>query len=193
MWVIPVDLLCCCHAEYAQPYTAGGAPHVTSKEAEAQPVGRGAPNPSPSDATGPDKHQQQPARPLRNIFHTSQAALPPGGGMFWQQGPDGNNRPKTLDNNVLRTALGRMKNFFIHRDRRDGQCLDPCIGQEVMKGSLKNHAILKRYHLTQYEVFFIPMGGRLIAVYPTHDIFVIFCPRGEGLTPEEESNLVEFL
>ncbi|GFH28959.1 hypothetical protein HaLaN_27537, partial [Haematococcus lacustris] len=177
----------------AQPYTAAAVPHVTSKEAEAQPGGLAAPHPSPCDATGPNKHQQQPARPLNNILNASLAALPPGGGMFWQQGPDGNNRPKTLDINVLRTALGRMKSFFNRRGRRDGNCIAPDVGHEVMKGSVYPDGVFKRVHLTKYEVFFFPMGGRLIAVYPRQDIFVIFCPRGEGLTTDEESNLVEFL
>ncbi|KAJ9515190.1 hypothetical protein QJQ45_002318 [Haematococcus lacustris] len=123
----------------------------------------------------------------------AKAALPPGGGMFWQQGPDGYKRPKSIDNNVLRKAIVRMKSFFHHRVEREATCLTPDLGMDVMQGKKYVTGILASGRLTARKVFFIPMGGRLIAVYPKHDLFVVFCPRGQGLSEEEESNLCVFL
>ncbi|GFH31851.1 hypothetical protein HaLaN_30970, partial [Haematococcus lacustris] len=69
----------------------------------------------------------------------------------------------------------------------------PALGKYVMQGKTYVEGTFERSRLKSRKVVFIPMEGRLIAVYPRQDIFVIFCPRGEGLTTDEESNLVEFL
>ncbi|KAJ9506472.1 hypothetical protein QJQ45_019457 [Haematococcus lacustris] len=63
------------------------------------------PSQAPPSQSRPTSHMRLAAAGAE----AAKAALPPGGGMFWQQGPDGYNRPKSIDNKVLRKAIVRMK------------------------------------------------------------------------------------
>ncbi|GFH10297.1 hypothetical protein HaLaN_05582, partial [Haematococcus lacustris] len=79
-----------------------------------------------------------------------------------------------------------------HKGRRDALCLGVDVGYDIMEGSTLTPGFFSTIHLSQRNVFFIHMAGRLIDVYPKVAMFVIFGPN-EGLTAQEENNVFEFL
>ncbi|GFH32151.1 hypothetical protein HaLaN_31321, partial [Haematococcus lacustris] len=146
----------------------------------------------PHVTADPDQHQLPPAHPVKWRDPEVYDPVKPGGQMFWERGPDGRMRPESLYDSVVHKAIGRMTASLRNKGRRDALSLYIDAGYGIMEGSTYTPGEFTRLHLSQRNVFFIPMGGRLIAVYPKHLLFVIFSPN-QGLTAQEEYNVFEFL
>ncbi|GFH27299.1 hypothetical protein HaLaN_25600 [Haematococcus lacustris] len=157
-------MLCCCHAVSAQQHTIADQ----------------------------DQHQLPPSHPPKWRDPEVYDPVKPGGEMFWERGPDGRMRPESLYDSVVHKAIGRMRTFLRRKGRRDALSLTVDVGYAIMEESTLTPGAFTPFHLSQRNVFFIPMGGRLIAVYPKHLLFVIFSPN-QGLTAQEEFNVFEFL
>ncbi|GFH30423.1 hypothetical protein HaLaN_29279, partial [Haematococcus lacustris] len=107
----------------------------------------------PHTTGDPDQHQLPPTHPPRWRNPEWNGSVTPGGQLFWERGPDGRMRPQALYDSVVLKAIGRMRTFLRRKGRRDALSLG-----------------------VDRNVFFIPMAGRLIAVYPKLLMFVIFSP-----------------
>ncbi|GFH29341.1 hypothetical protein HaLaN_27983, partial [Haematococcus lacustris] len=130
----------------------------------------------PHTTADPDQHQLPPAHPPKWRNPDVYDPVTPGGQMFWERGPDGRMRPKALYDSVVLKAIGRMRTFLRNKGRRDALSLGVDLGYTIMEGSKCTPGEFTSIHLSQRNVFFIPMAGRLIAVYPKLLLFVIFSP-----------------